>query len=111
MRPSCEPPGQTNGAEQLEARRDPRPQRKRTMRTAKLLGVLTLMLALPAGAQDILVTTDWAWQKRTDPKVRICEVSVDPGVYEKGHVPGAVGFKWHSELCDPVGRDIVSPEA
>jgi hypothetical protein len=24
-------------------------------------------------------------------------VSVDPGVYEKGHVPGAVGFRWHNE--------------
>ena len=41
---------------------------------------------------------------------RIVEVSVDPGVYEKGHVQGAVGLKWHSELCDPVSRDILSQE-
>ena len=61
-------------------------------------------------AQDVLVTTDWVWKNQADPKVRIVEVSVDPGVYEKGHVAGAVGFKWHSELCDPVSRDLVSLE-
>jgi thiosulfate/3-mercaptopyruvate sulfurtransferase len=63
-----------------------------------------------AAAQDALVTTDWVHQNARNPKVRVVEVSVDPGVYEKGHVPGAAGFKWHSELCDPVSRDIVSKE-
>jgi thiosulfate/3-mercaptopyruvate sulfurtransferase len=58
-------------------------------------------------AQDVLVTTDWAAQNLRNEKVRFVDVSVDPGVYEKGHLRGAVGFKWHSELCDPVSRDIV----
>jgi len=74
------------------------------------LVALFLAIATPAAAQDALVTTDWVMQNAKDPKVRVVEVSVDPGIYEKGHVPGAVGFKWHSELCDPVSRDIVSRE-
>ena len=69
-----------------------------------------IALALLVLGQDVLVTTDWVFQNLENPKVRIIEVSVDPGVYEKGHVQGAVGFKWHSELCDPVSRDIVGPE-
>jgi thiosulfate/3-mercaptopyruvate sulfurtransferase len=61
-----------------------------------------------ASAHDALVTTDWVAKNVANPKVRIVEVSVDPGLYEKGHVQGAVGLKWHSELCDPVARDILS---
>ncbi len=75
-----------------------------------LIAAATLALALPVAAQEVLVTTDWVSQHLTDPKVRLVEVSVDPGVYEKGHIPGAVGFRWHTDLCDPVGRDIASPE-
>jgi thiosulfate/3-mercaptopyruvate sulfurtransferase len=69
-----------------------------------------LALAVPAAAREPLVTTDWVWQNLKNPKVRVLEVSVDPGAYEKGHVPGAVGVNWHSELADPVERDIVSLE-
>ena len=74
--------------------------------------VLSALVAFAgaAAAQDALVTTDWVHQNAKSPKVRIVEVSVDPGVYERGHVPGAAGFKWHSELCDPVARDVVSRE-
>ncbi|MCI0340806.1 MAG: sulfurtransferase [Planctomycetales bacterium] len=64
----------------------------------------------PPPAGEAVVTTDWVAQNTANPKVRVVEVSVDPGVYEKGHVPGAVGLKWHSELCDPVRRDIVTKE-
>jgi thiosulfate/3-mercaptopyruvate sulfurtransferase len=68
------------------------------------------LVLLAAAGQDVLVTTDWAYDNLRNENVRFVEVSVDPGVYEKGHLKGAVGFKWHSELCDPVSRDIVSPE-
>jgi thiosulfate/3-mercaptopyruvate sulfurtransferase len=72
---------------------------------------LFIAVASPAAfAQDALVSTDWVMQNAKNAKVRVVEVSVDPGLYEKGHVPGAAGFKWHSELCDPVSRDIVSKE-
>jgi len=79
----------------------------------KLATPFVLLCALAAGsshAQDALVTTQWVADHVKDPKVRVIEVSVDPGVYEKGHVQGAIGLKWHSELCDPVRRDILSPE-
>ena len=79
------------------------------MKTSSL--VLFLVIGSPAAfAQEALVTTDWVMQNAKNPKVRIVEVSVDPGLYEKGHVPGAAGFKWHTELCDPVSRDIASKE-
>jgi len=64
-----------------------------------------------AAAPSALVTTDWVAKNANNPKVRVVEVSVDPGIYEKGHVPGAVGLKWHTELCDPVARDIVGAAA
>jgi thiosulfate/3-mercaptopyruvate sulfurtransferase len=40
----------------------------------------------------------------------LIEVSVDTGVYERGHIQGAVNFKWHTDLVDPVKRDIASKE-
>src|SRR5574341_2215642 len=78
----------------------------------RILGAAVVVagLAGSAAAQDALVSTEWVWANLKNPKVRLVEVSVDPGVYEKGHVQGAVGFKWHSELCDPVRRDILTKE-
>ncbi|ERI51367.1 sulfurtransferase [Pseudomonas sp. EGD-AK9] len=79
---------------------------------AGLLAVAALLQALPTqAASDYLVSTDWLEQNLNDPKLRIVEVSVVPGVYERGHIPGAVNFAWHSDLVDPVRRDIASQEA
>ena len=75
-----------------------------------LIPVLVAAFAAKVHAQDALVSTEWVHQHARDPKVRIVEVSVDPGLYEKGHIAGAAGIKWHSELCDPVARDVVSRE-
>lgn len=61
-----------------------------------------------AATGDVLVTTDWLERNLGDPKVRIIEVSVNPGQFERGHVPGAINFAWHTDLVDPVRRDIVS---
>lgn len=61
-------------------------------------------------ATEPLVTTDWAAENGQSPNVRILEVSVDPGVYEKGHIPGAVNVSWHTDLVDNPRRDIVSKE-
>ncbi|CAM4285406.1 sulfurtransferase [Kerstersia similis] len=57
-----------------------------------------------------LVSTDWLEQNLNDPAVRVVEVSVNPGLYERGHVPGAVNFNWHTDLVDTVQRDIAPPE-
>jgi len=58
-------------------------------------------------ALDVLVNTDWVAQHRTDQGVRVIEVDVDTAAYDQGHVPGALGWNWTTELCDTVVRDIV----
>jgi len=57
--------------------------------------------------QNVLVTTDWVAEHATDAGVRVVEVDVDTTAYEQGHVPGAAGWNWTTELCDTVVRDIV----
>jgi thiosulfate/3-mercaptopyruvate sulfurtransferase len=80
-----------------------------------LLIVLISVLALTsvsAQAQqaEVLVTADWLEQNLENPQVRIIEVSVVPDLFELGHIPGAVNFVWHTDLADPVQRNIVSQE-
>jgi thiosulfate/3-mercaptopyruvate sulfurtransferase len=58
-------------------------------------------------ASDVLVSTDWVAQHRTDANVRIVEVDVDTTAYSQGHVPGAIGWNWSTELCDTLVRDII----
>jgi thiosulfate/3-mercaptopyruvate sulfurtransferase len=57
---------------------------------------------------EALVDTDWVASHLKDDTVRIVEVDVDTTQYEKGHVPGAIGFNWQSQLNDSVRRDIIS---
>ena len=76
-----------------------------------LLAAALLQSVTAHAASEYLVSTDWLEKNQKDPKVRIIEVSVVPGVYERGHIPGAVNFAWHSDLVDPVRRDIASQEA
>jgi len=54
----------------------------------------------------VLVTTDWVAQHANDAAVRIVEVDVDTTAYDQGHVPGAAGWNWTTELCDTLVRDI-----
>ncbi len=63
-----------------------------------------------AHASDALVSTEWLQKNLNDPKVRVIEVSVNPGVFERGHIPGATNLVWHTDLADPVRRDIVSKD-
>ena len=71
-----------------------------------------LLITAPAIAapNNFLVSTDWLEKNLNDPKLRIIEVSVDTGVYERGHIQNAVNFKWHTDLVNPVQRDIASKE-
>lgn len=71
-------------------------------------GSLLAATPIPAGP---LVTTEWLAQNLDNQQIRIVEVSVNPGLYERGHVPGAVNFSWHQDLNDRVRRDIVGKEA
>lgn len=79
-----------------------------------LLAAAALTSALFAGsvlASDALVDSKWVEANLENPKVRIFEVSVDTGVYERGHIPGAAHLNWHTDLVDPQKRDIASREA
>lgn len=69
-------------------------------------GVMSTM----AQAEEVLVTADWVEERLEDPSVRLIEVSVVPGVFERGHIPGAVNFVWHTDFVNTVQRDIVSAE-
>ena len=59
---------------------------------------------------ESLVSTEWVAQHGNDPNVRLVEVDVDTSAYEQGHIAGAVGWNWQSQLQQSVRRDIVSKE-
>ena len=56
---------------------------------------------------EALVSTDWVAQHSNDPTVRIVEVDVDTRAYNEAHVPGAIAWSWHTQLCDTVRRNIL----
>jgi thiosulfate/3-mercaptopyruvate sulfurtransferase len=56
---------------------------------------------------EALLSTGWVAEHTADPKVRLVEVDVDPTLYPQGHVAGAVGWNWQTDLCDQVRRDII----
>lgn len=58
-----------------------------------------------------LVSTEWVAEHLDDPGVRLLEVDVDTAAYGTGHIKGAVGINWTTQLSDPVRRDLPSPEA
>jgi thiosulfate/3-mercaptopyruvate sulfurtransferase len=60
---------------------------------------------------DVLVTTDWVQANLGTSGVCLVEVDVDTQAYDAGHIPGAVGFNWQTQLQDQLTRDIVSKEA
>ena len=58
-----------------------------------------------------LVSTEWIAEHVKDSGLRLVEVDVDPTVYEKGHIDGAVGWNWKRDLQDQLERDIASRDA
>lgn len=79
--------------------------------TRRLAGAIALALfaglASANSNTDALVTTDWLADNLDRDDLTVIEVSVDPGKFERGHIPGAVNFRWHTDLVDTVRRDIV----
>ncbi len=59
---------------------------------------------------EVLVSIDWLKQNLNKPTIRVVEVDVDPKLYAAGHIPGAVGFDWTTQLQDQLNRDIISKE-
>lgn len=66
------------------------------------------LVAHAAPNPKALVTTEWLAENAGDKNVRIIEVSVDPGLYERGHIPGAANVSWHADLVDFPRRDVIS---
>jgi thiosulfate/3-mercaptopyruvate sulfurtransferase len=63
-----------------------------------------------SGRDEVLVSTQWVADHMKDAKVKLIEVDVDTTQYDEGHVQGATGFNWTSQLQDQVRRDIASKE-
>ncbi len=62
-------------------------------------------------AKDVLVGPAWLEAHLDDESVRIIEVDENPALYHEGHIPGAIGFDWKTDLQDPVRRGFLGPEA
>jgi thiosulfate/3-mercaptopyruvate sulfurtransferase len=54
------------------------------------------------------VTTDWVAEHGNDANVRLVEVDVDTSAYDEGHIAGAVGWNWQSQLQASLRRDLIS---
>ena len=75
-----------------------------------LILIWTFLITTTANSSEFLVSTDWLEKNLKNTKLHIIEVSSDTGVYERGHIQGAVNIKWHTDLVDPIKRDIASKE-
>ena len=65
---------------------------------------------------DVLVSTEWVAEygsleyRGGGGEIRLLEVDVDTSAYAEGHIAGAVGLNWQTQLCDQVRRDILTKE-
>ena len=59
---------------------------------------------------EMIVETDWVRQNLDSSDFKLIEIDVDTAAYETGHLRGAIGFNWQSQLQDQVNRDLISRE-
>ena len=59
---------------------------------------------------ESIVETSWVADNLDTENLRFVEVDVDTTAYDQGHIPGAVGWNWTTQLNDQVSRDILSKE-
>jgi thiosulfate/3-mercaptopyruvate sulfurtransferase len=65
-------------------------------------------------ANDVLVSARWVADRldeiqSDDPALRLVEVDLNSAFYEQGHIPGAIGFEWDSQLRHQHHRGVPSP--
>jgi thiosulfate/3-mercaptopyruvate sulfurtransferase len=60
---------------------------------------------------EVLVSTEWVASHSKDPNIRLVEVDVDTSAYDQGHIAGAVGWNWQTQLQDGVRRDLIDKAA
>ena len=58
-----------------------------------------------------LVSTQWLADHLGTPGLVVLESNEDVLLYDTGHIPGAVKIDWHTELNDPVMRDLLDSNA
>jgi thiosulfate/3-mercaptopyruvate sulfurtransferase len=86
---------------------------KKTLAAAVVAGLVSTVGVVPANAAPknqarSVAQADWLEANLDNPKVRIIEVSTEPGIYERGHIKNAIKFVWHTDLVDTVNRDIIN---
>jgi thiosulfate/3-mercaptopyruvate sulfurtransferase len=59
---------------------------------------------------EVLVDTAWVKKNLGQPSVKIVEIDVDTKAYDAGHILGAIGFNWQTQLQDQLRRDIIGKE-
>ena len=65
------------------------------------------MAEQPAHPESI-VSTQWVADNLDNSNVVLLEVDVDTAAYDQGHIPGAVGLNWSTQLNDQLTRDILT---
>ena len=59
---------------------------------------------------DSLVDTQWVADRLGEPGIVLAEVDVDTSAYESGHVEGAVGWNWQTDLQNTLTRELLTGE-
>jgi len=76
-----------------------------------LVTIFSLGFTSRAGSyfhSDVLVSTEWVAEHKNLPNLVLVEVDADIATYKEGHIRGAVGWSWQSQLSDTLRRDIIS---
>jgi thiosulfate/3-mercaptopyruvate sulfurtransferase len=60
---------------------------------------------------EVLVSTEWVAKNLNAPGTRLVEVDVDTTAYDQGHIAGAVGWNWQTQLQDNIRRDLIDKAA
>ena len=86
---------------------------KKSLAAAVVAGLVSTVGVVPANSAPknqarSVAQADWLEANLDNPKVRIIEVSTEPGIYERGHIKNAIKFVWHTDLVDTVNRDIIN---
>ncbi len=55
---------------------------------------------------EVLVETDWVAENLNSGGFKLIEIDVDTEAYAQGHIQGAIGFNWQTELEDTLRRDV-----
>ena len=59
---------------------------------------------------ETIVETGWVADNLDTENLRLVEVDVDTAAYDQGHILGAVGWNWTTQLNDRLTRDILNKE-